>query len=124
MAAEGATLAVPLELHAGAGAAPPPDVPAPTTPRSTSPLVYAGFGVGAAGLIAGAVTGALSIVKTSKLADECSAKKVCTGPAAGNIKTATTLANVSNASLAIGGASVVLGVVGLPSRAALRPRRP
>lgn len=78
-----------------------------------SPLVFVGFGVGAAGLIAGTVTGALSLSKTSSIRDQCSDDGACPASTAKDIQRATTLANVSNISLAVGAAGVAVGVVGI-----------
>jgi hypothetical protein len=134
--AEGATLAVPLQLVAGAGTvAPPttgptampapvpvplgPDAPGVSSPRKISPLVYVGFGIGGASLLAGAITGGLSLSKTSALAAECP-HKMC--PPSSGFAAANTLANVSNATLGIGAAGVVTGIVGLVlSRGEARP---
>jgi hypothetical protein len=78
-----------------------------------SPLVYIGFGVGAAGIIAGAVTGAISLGQTSTLKDECGKGGACPRDLAGDIDSANTMANVSNISFAVGAAGAVVGVVGL-----------
>lgn len=116
--------------------APPPVAPVDVAPpaRSISPLVYVGFGVGGASLIAAAITGGLSLARTSKLADECD-KPSMLCPSSGNgpadIAAATTLANISNVTLALGAAGVVTGIVGLvlsrgdkhpaPAAAAIQP---
>lgn len=85
---------------------------APVQSGGLSPLVFVGFGVGAAGLIAGAVTGALSLSKTSSIKDNC-AGTICPATTAEDISSATTLANVSNISFALGAAGVAVGVVGI-----------
>jgi hypothetical protein len=123
----------PQGVPAGTALPPPPPlapvaVPAaPAGPRAT-PLVVVGFGVGGAGLVVGAVTGALSLSKTSQLGAMCGAnKQQCP---AGSLSAPRTLANVSNVGFGVGAAGVVAGVVGLvlsrggdPARpaAALRP---
>ncbi|MEO7327348.1 MAG: hypothetical protein ABI193_02135, partial [Minicystis sp.] len=83
--------------------------------RGLSPLVYIGFGVGGAGLIAGAITGGLSLSKTAKLANDCDAAKRCTPGSTGadELASATTLANVSNVSLGVGVAGALTGVLGI-----------
>jgi hypothetical protein len=131
--AERATLPVPLRVIAGTSTLPPastalttspagnpPPIPpvavAPPAPaRSLSPLVYVGFGVGGASLIVGAITGGLSLARTSKLGDECPTDKTCpsNGKGPADIAAATTLANVSNVTFALGAAGVVTGIVGL-----------
>ncbi len=78
-----------------------------------SPLVLVGFGVGAAGLIAGAVTGGLSLSKTSTIRKQCDANGICPRTTADAISSANTLANVSNVSFALGAAGVAVGVVGI-----------
>lgn len=79
---------------------------------SLSPLVVVGFGVGAAGLIAGAVTGGLSLSKTSAIKSQCK-NGICPMITADAISSANTLANVSNVSFAVGAAGVAVGVVGI-----------
>jgi hypothetical protein len=122
--AERATLLVPLRLVPEAHPTPPaattttvtPPLPvAPPPQRSMSTLVYIGFGIGGASLLAAAVTGGLSLAKTSNLAAECDATRRCpTGSAgAGDLAAATTLANISNVTLAVGVAGVATGIVGI-----------
>lgn len=83
----------------------------------TSPLVYVGFGVGGAGIIAGAITGILSLSRAGKV-DELCPDGVC--PTRDRLDQATpekdaavTLANVSNVAFAVGVVGVGLGVTGL-----------
>jgi hypothetical protein len=79
-----------------------------------SPLVFVGFGVGAAGLIAGTITGALSLSQTSSIKDKCDATTgACPPDTAEDISGANTLANVSNITFAVGAAGVAVGVVGI-----------
>jgi hypothetical protein len=93
--------------------APPP--PAETgAGDSASPLVWVGFGVGAAGLVVGGVAGAMSLSRAS------SAKEVCRGDecppsARDDIEASQTLANVSNVGFAVGVLGIGLGVYGLVS---------
>ena len=121
--AEGTTLPVPIQLVPGAGTAPAPvsaPTPTPLPPvgapaeRTISPLVYVGFGVGGASLIAAAVTGGLSLSRGGKLAAECPTMHCpAGGPGATDLGAATTLANVSNVTVGIGVAGVVTGIVGV-----------
>lgn len=83
-----------------------------------SPLVYVGFGVGAAGILAGAITGGISISKTNELKDACD-DKPCPTSREPDIASANTMANVSNVSFALGAVGAAVGVVGL-----LLPRSP
>jgi hypothetical protein len=110
-AGEGSVLPVPLSLRQGAAPEPPvvPPPPAPAPAHGVSPLVYAGFSVGGAGLIVGAVTGGLSWSKTSQLSTLCP-NKVCP---AGSLATPTLLADVSDAGFALAIAGVGVGVVGV-----------
>jgi len=116
--AERAVLPVALLLDLDAPASPPMVTPVtPVTPpqRQVSLLVYLGFGIGAAPLLVGAVTGGLSLSKTSSLATRCDAAKRCAAGSAGasDLDAAATLANISNITLAVGVAGMVTGIVGL-----------
>ncbi|NUQ76608.1 MAG: hypothetical protein HUU21_23965 [Polyangiaceae bacterium] len=104
--AEGQTLPVTLSM-------PPMPVASNSKSAGLSPLVFVGFGLGAAGIITGAVTGALSLGKTSSIRDQCDENGFCPSTTAGDISSATTLANVSNISFAVGAAGAALGVVGI-----------
>ncbi|HRI71126.1 MAG TPA: hypothetical protein PK156_43135 [Polyangium sp.] len=85
--------------------------------RRTSPLVFVGFGLGGVGLIAGAITGGLSLSGASEVEKICP-KGTC--PSQTDINQAKpihdrayTLANVSNVAFALGVVGVGLGVTGL-----------
>ncbi|MBI4705761.1 MAG: PEGA domain-containing protein [Deltaproteobacteria bacterium] len=85
--AEGERRTVKIELQPGESAPEPESKPSPaaaaTTPgparagpiepegSAVSPLVWVGFGVGAAGLVAGAVTGILTLSTAGKVKDGC-----------------------------------------------------
>ncbi len=88
--------------------APLTHVPEPTT----SPLVYVGFGIGGVGLIAGTITGVLSLAQASDIKDRCDGT-TCPRSAQEDIDSAKVVANVSNVAFAIGGVGVGLGVLGL-----------
>ncbi|MBI4704372.1 MAG: PEGA domain-containing protein [Deltaproteobacteria bacterium] len=101
---------------------PPPAPPAPAPkatappqaepPGGTSPLVWIGFGVGGAGLVAGAITGALSLGKVSDLEEACNGTE-CPPNRQADIDSMNLLANISNVGFGVGAAGVVVGVVGL-----------
>lgn len=92
---------------------PPPEPPPPRSQQAgPSPLVWIGFGVGAAGLVVGSITGILSIDKVSELEDACPDQR-CTADMQSDIDTMNTLANVSNVSFVIAAVGVGVGVVGL-----------
>lgn len=85
--------------------------------RRVSPLVYVGFGVGGAGLIAGTVTGVLSLSRAGTVEDLCPAG-TCPTQAALDEATpvndsAKTLANVSNVAFALAVVGVGVGVAGI-----------
>jgi hypothetical protein len=92
-------------------AAPLPAQPRPAAESKGWPTsAYVAFGVGAAGLVVGSVTGAISLAKTSSISSDCT-DNIC-GPGESNpISAANTTANISNVSFAIAGAGVIVGVV-------------
>ncbi len=90
--------------------APAPPPPAPAGPSAAKVLTIAGFTVSGLGFVAGAITGALTLKKSSEL--DCPSK-VCPANQAGTLHDATTLANVSNVGLIIGGAGLAAGITGL-----------
>ncbi len=119
---EGKNLDVVLKLVTS----PPPDkslervVDDKPSSSGRSPLVYIGFGLGGAGLLAGTITGILSLTTAASAKEECN--KLPQGPgdqircppsAQGDIDTSLTLANISNVSIGVGLAGIGLGVVGL-----------
>lgn len=118
--AEGTTLPITLTLKPSARApaggikgAPAPAGPRVDAPaeRGTSPLVFVSFGVGAAGIIVGSVTGILSISRTSDLSSAC--PRMTCAPEDDDYNAANTLANLSNVAFAVGAVGVGAGVVGL-----------
>ncbi len=98
---------------------PPPFRPAPP-PSDYRWLAGLGFGVAAAGLLVGAVTGGIAAKKASTLKDtyRCADGRCDPGFEA-DLPPITTLANVANVTLAVGGAGLCAGVVGV----ALQSRR-
>jgi hypothetical protein len=101
--------AAPVEVNPGEAA------PAPSS--KISPLVFAGFGVGAAGLIVGAVTGGIALSKAKDVHEVCPDNKCLYDNDRAQIQadndTAHILANVSNVSLALGVVGVGVGIVGI-----------
>jgi hypothetical protein len=108
----------PLAQSQSAAAAPTLAPSAPAAPAtsaantSVSPLVYVGFGVGAAGILAGTVTGALSLSKTSDVKSQCEGT-TCPTSQQSEADTAKTLGWISTISFGVGLAGVGVGVVGL-----------
>lgn len=87
-----------------------------------SPLVYVGFGLGGAGLLVGAITGIVSLSKTSTVKDACPTK-TCPLSVQPTIDSAKTFGTVSTIGFIAGGAGIGLGVLGLflSSPAAKKP---
>ena len=89
-----------------------PTTVATSGPSAATVLMATGFSVGGVALIVGAVTGGLSIAETDALLERCGGTR-CDSDAADDLSSATTLANVSNASFVVGGIGLVIGVVGV-----------
>lgn len=84
---------------------------ADTFPVPTVSIVA--FAVAGAGIVAGAITGGLSLGKVSDLEEACPTKAGCAPELASDHDTMIALANASNASFAIAGAAALVGVVTL-----------
>jgi hypothetical protein len=117
--AEGAAESVSLALEAGGSG---PREPIGATPAdepgdgrgATSPLVYVGFGVGAAGIAVGSITGLMSLSKASSAKDQCDGN-TCPMAAKDDADSSKTLANVSNIGFAVGLIGIGVGIYGLVS---------
>lgn len=107
---------VELAALAVAVVAPPPSVE--PSPQKSHTLTYVAFGVGAAGLVVGSITGLLSISKTSGLKDQCPNSKC---PAAtydsqafqDDKSSAQSTGTISTVGFIMGGAGVAVGVTSL-----------
>jgi hypothetical protein len=77
-----------------------------------SPLVWVGFGVAAAGVIVGAVTGGLALAREDELAEACP-NKLCSEDQRDDFESGQTLAHVSTVSFAVAGAGAIVGIVAL-----------
>jgi hypothetical protein len=77
-------------------------------------LLFGGFGVAGAAVIAGSVTGALSMSKTNsvKSSTACTGN-VCGPQAYDDISSARSMATISTVSFVVAGAGAVIGVIGL-----------
>lgn len=82
------------------------------TDSGISPLVWVGFGVGAAGFIVGGITGGIALSDASSYDDECP-NKVCPPDRESDLDSSLTLAHVSTVSLIVGGAGTALGLIAL-----------
>jgi hypothetical protein len=95
---------------------PPPATEQPAAGRSgaSKALMFGGFGLAGAGLIAGTVTGILSMSQTSsiKSSPACSGN-LCNPSEDADIRSARAMATVSTVSFIVAGAGAAVGVVGL-----------
>jgi hypothetical protein len=90
-----------------------PSEPSGPTSHSPTVLTFVGIGVGGAGLIAGVVTGLLSMSKTSSLKKECP-NNVCTSSGAlSDRSSAFSLATISDIGFIAGGVGAAVAVVSL-----------
>jgi len=77
-----------------------------------SPLVWIGFGVGAAALVIGSVTGGLSLSAASDAKEGC-VDQACPLDNEPDADRSLTFAHVSTVSFAVAGAGIAVGVIGL-----------
>jgi hypothetical protein len=113
--AEGQSKALVLQLaplspvagSSGSGAAPSPEAPTPTA--SNRLPAYLSFGVGAAGILVGSVTGILAVAAKGRLNSECSGK-VCPPSSQSDIDALNTNAIVSTVGWGVGIAGAAAGV--------------
>jgi hypothetical protein len=90
-----------------------PDGPATAEPDGRfSPIIWVGFGVGAAGLVVAAITGGMAIAAEDDLAGRCP-DKVCPPGDEGDLERAKALGNAATASSIIGGVGVLVGLTAL-----------
>jgi hypothetical protein len=111
--AERETKEVTLDLSIAAP--PPPEAEAPpgdSSPRNHT-LSFIGFGVGAAGIIAGSVTGLLAISSFNSAKSKGCVGNRCPPAADGDLDNASTMATTSDIAFILGGVGVAVGVVGL-----------
>ena len=103
-------------VSGGTGAPPPLPPPAEVERKTLSPLVPIGFGVGAAGLVVGAVAGLVALNKKSALDAGCKTPSgtqfVCENNAS-DLSTARGAATVSTVGFVVAGVGAAVGVVGL-----------
>ncbi len=114
----GGVVKVPVHLEVASARPVRETTPDPAEPRDTPsggrtlfvPAMVA-FGVGAASLAAGAVTGALSLGRVGDLEGICTSEGRCPPSAQAGIDEASRFGNVSTATFVVGGAAVAAGVV-------------
>jgi hypothetical protein len=95
-----------------------PEQPAESHSGGSKLMIFGGFGLAAAGAIAGTVTGLMSMSKTSSIksnsACATSGNQTVCGPSEhGDISSANTLATISTISFIAGGVGAAVGVIGL-----------
>jgi len=92
------------------------DTPVAPTPQKTklvpSPLVWAGFSVGALGVIVGGVTGVIALSKASTVKGECPNGQ-CPPSAHGDLNLTNAMSTTSTIAFIVGAVGVGVGVVGL-----------
>jgi hypothetical protein len=75
--------------------------------------VYTGFGLAAAGVAVGAVTGFIAMGKASSVNDACRQGTTCPRTIDDDLQTGRTMGNVSTIAFAAAGVGAVVGVVAL-----------
>ena len=80
---------------------------------ATEAVMWSGFALGAAGIIAGAITGGVSLSITGDIDTTCGADSPCPEAARADHDRAIDFANASNATFVIGGVGVVAGLIAL-----------
>lgn len=75
-------------------------------------LLFGGFGLAAAGLAVGGITGALTLSKAGDVKSKCE-NDVCDPAAKGDLDSASSLATISTIGFAAAGVGAICGVVGL-----------
>jgi hypothetical protein len=103
-----------LDLSAST-ALPPPEAPAEAKPRAGGlpMLAWVGFGVGAAGVVTGSVTGLLAISSFNSAKSKGCVGNRCPPASYGDLDTANTMATVSTVSFVVAGLGVGLGVASI-----------
>jgi hypothetical protein len=86
---------------------------APENPSRDHTLAFIGFGVGAAGLLTGSITGVLAISNFNSAKSEGCVGTRCPPASYSALNTANTMATVSTVGFIVAGVGAVVGVVGL-----------
>lgn len=95
-------------------AKPPAEGPVEPSPKKSGipTLSLIGFGVGAAGLAVGAVTGVMAMSAEGDLSDKCGTTKKCPTTEQDNLDSAKTKATISTIGFIVAGVGIAVGVVG------------
>jgi hypothetical protein len=92
----------------------PETPPPPMHSHSPTVLTWAGVGLGGVGIVAGTVTGILTLSKKSALKSECGPSNVCTtGTATSDLSSANSFATVSTIGFIVAGVGAGVAVVTL-----------
>jgi hypothetical protein len=105
-----------LRREADLDNAPPPPSPSDPEPEEDSgglsPLVYVGFGIGAAGFVTWGIAGGISLANRSTLSDECPGD-VCSSEQQDTIDSGEAAGHAATVGMIVGFAGATLGVIGL-----------
>jgi hypothetical protein len=93
----------------------PSSAPAPSTPpphQNANTLAYVGFGIGAAGILAGSITGILAFSKASDVKSNCPANQ-CDPKYQSDIDSSKTMGTISTVSFALGAVGAGIGILAI-----------
>ncbi len=99
----------PTASSSGGGQAPAPAEPSHGVPT----LAWVGFGIGAAGIVVGSVTGILAMGKASTVSGECSGNTCPPSVYQGDLSSGRTMGNVSTVAFIVGGVGAAGGLAAL-----------
>jgi len=86
-----------------------PPAPPPPPPAHSHTAAYVVLGVGGAGVILGAILGAVAVADKGDLSTACGPSKVCGPSEQSTLSTAKTTANLTTAAFVVGGIGLALG---------------
>lgn len=104
---DGQAVSLEFRLHASAPPPPPPVPPAPH--HAVSLPAWIAFGVGAAGIVTGAVTGGIAWSETNAIKQNCNGTHCLVSDAAAGSR-ASTFATVSDVAFIVGGVGAATGL--------------
>jgi hypothetical protein len=100
-------------LAGGDSSLPSSETPPAPSSAAKRVLIYGGFGLAAAGVAAGAITGFLAMGKASSVNDACHNTLNCPRSIDDDLQNGRTMGTVSTIAFAAAGAGAVAGVIGL-----------
>jgi hypothetical protein len=86
---------------------PPP--PPPPPPSHSHAAAWVTLGIGGAGIVLGAILGAVAVADKSDISTACGPSKICGSSEQGALSTAKTTANLSTVAFVVGGVGLALG---------------